>query len=139
MSFTRAFTSKSRARNNYWNFISNRTREVSGKLTGVSRTFLSRTISRRKKCFREKKGSFAKFSYEKQGFWKNRLVAFEVKNARYISKKSIYIYTSLAKEEGTNFIQLSSFFNQLFRFLFSRTLVTFSSETGSFLDLAVST
>lgn len=90
--------------------------------------------------FSRKKGSFAKFSYEKQGFWKNRLVAFEVKNARYISKKSIYIYTSLAKEEGTNFIQLSSsFFNQLFRFLFSRTLVTFSSETGSFLDLAVST
>lgn len=45
--------------------------------------------------FREKKGSFAKFSYEKQGFWKNRLVAFEVKNARYISKKSIYIYTQV--------------------------------------------
>lgn len=90
--------------------------------------------------FAKKKVVSRSFLTKSKIFWKNRLVAFEVKNARYISKRSIYIYTSLAKEEGTNFIQLSSsFFNQLFRFLFSRTLVTFSSETRSFLDLAVST
>lgn len=94
MSFTRAFTSFQVSRNNYWDFISNQTREVSGKLTGVSRTFVSRTISREKKCFREKKkkDSLAKFSYEKQYFWKNRLLAFEGKNGRYTSTRSIYIY-----------------------------------------------
>lgn len=69
---------------------------------------------------KKKKDSLAKFSYEKQYFWKNRLLAFEGKNGRYTSTRNIYTYTSLAKEEGTNFIQpSSSFFNQLFRFLFS--------------------
>ena len=69
---------------------------------------------------KKKKDSFAKFSYEKQYFWKNRLLAFEGKNGRYTSTRNIYTYTSLAKEEGTNFVQpSSSFFNQLFRLLFS--------------------
>lgn len=134
MSFTRAFTSFQVSRNNYWDFISNQTREVSGKLTGVSRTFVSRTISRGKKCFREKKkkkDSFAKFSYEKQYFWKNRLLAFEGKNGRYTSTRSIYIYIYKFGKRGRHKLcpTIVVVFQPTFPLpLFHTTFVTFSFD-----------
>lgn len=133
MSFTRAFTSFQVSRNNYWDFISNQTREVSGKLTGVSRTFVSRTISRGKKCFREKKkkDSLAKFSYEKQYFWKNRLLAFEGKNGRYTSTRSIYIYIYKFGKRGRHKLcpTIVVVFQPTFPLpLFHTTFVTFSFD-----------
>lgn len=80
---------------------------------------------------KKKKDSLAKFSYEKQYFWKNRLLAFEGKNGRYTSTRSIYIYIYKFGKRGRHklYPTIVVVFQPTFPLpLFRTTFVTFSFD-----------
>lgn len=80
---------------------------------------------------KKKKDSLAKFSYEKQYFWKNWLLAFEDKNGRYTSTRSIYIYIYKFGKRGRHklYPTIVVVFQPTFPLpLFRTTFVTFSFD-----------